>query len=272
MRLGRGFFDFVDALIITAVTQANVDPVLADPELQRTYATYDAPPPEELRRPISINALAESLGLPFETVRRRTTKLLLLGVLRTRAGGVWTPLSHLRSRAHRRVAEAAYDRTRALYDALAHLPEFSDLSHGRAWVGAPPLRAVARLSGEYLLRLAVVFREVFNDPVDAAIWLEVVRSATGAPPIPGGAWVRMSASRTLIAKRLGLPGETVRRRIANLIAQGACAQDGRGPFVPAEVLARAAFQRIADRNQIDLRRLFSGLASMGVLAPVVQTR
>jgi hypothetical protein len=44
------------------------------------YAAIDETPPDELRRPISIARLAESLGLPFETTRRHVQRLIDAGV------------------------------------------------------------------------------------------------------------------------------------------------------------------------------------------------
>lgn len=270
IRMGRGFLDFGDALILVAVTQANVESLMRDPILQRTYAAYDAPPPDELRRPISINAVAQSLGLPLETVRRRVARLSLVGVFRAGSEGVWTPTSRLGGDRHRQAAEAGYGRILALYAKLADLEELAELPVGTAWTGAPPLRAAARLSAEYLLRLVDQLTSLLGAPTDAAIWLEILRSSTadglGGVAEPASL-AREPVARQLIAKRLGLPAETVRRRLANLVAQGVCETAGHGVVVPAEVLARPAFLGLADRNLADLRRMFAGVAQLGVLAP-----
>ncbi len=45
--------------------------------------------PDELRRPVSVSALARSLGIPVETTRRHVVKLANTGyALRTESGGV----------------------------------------------------------------------------------------------------------------------------------------------------------------------------------------
>ena len=63
--------DVIDGILLTAINQANVLPIMRDPQIQRRYATLDNPPPDELRRPVSISAVASSLHVPFETARRR---------------------------------------------------------------------------------------------------------------------------------------------------------------------------------------------------------
>lgn len=57
----------------------------------RRYAAIDETPPDELRRPISIARLAESLALPFETTRRHVQRLIDTGVCVRVEGGVIVP-------------------------------------------------------------------------------------------------------------------------------------------------------------------------------------
>jgi hypothetical protein len=269
VRLGRGPFDLVDALIIVAVTQANVDPVMRDPALQRAYATYEAPPPDALRRPISVNALAHSLRMPFETMRRRVSRLVRVGVFRATADGVCTSGAAVRSPFHRMVAEAGYGRVLAVWSRLDHLADLRPRHYADAWPGAPPVRAVARISAEYLLSVVDLLTAELGDPMDAAVWLEILRSRSAAArpaatecvadPHP----LRCAA----IAKRLGLPRETVRRRVAHLASRSACTQVRGGLVVPDEILARPEFVRIARRNITALRRMLAALARLGAIGP-----
>jgi hypothetical protein len=55
------------------------------------YAAIDETPPDEVRRPISIARLAESLGLPFETTRRHVQRLIETGVCVRVEGGLIVP-------------------------------------------------------------------------------------------------------------------------------------------------------------------------------------
>src|ERR1041384_4981597 len=95
VKLGGFGRDVIDALLLAAISQANVAQITRSPELQRQYATLDAAPPDELRRPVSINAIAGSLRIPFETARRRIAALKDLGVIKVTAHGVIVPQAPL---------------------------------------------------------------------------------------------------------------------------------------------------------------------------------
>jgi DNA-binding Lrp family transcriptional regulator len=55
------------------------------------YAGIDESPPDEVRRPISIARLAESLGLPYETARQQVGRMIDAGVCRRVDGGLIVP-------------------------------------------------------------------------------------------------------------------------------------------------------------------------------------
>jgi hypothetical protein len=258
-RFARGLTDFVDILLILAVTQANVEALMRDPGLQRAYADFDNPPPDDLRRPISINALAYSLRLPFETVRRRVTKLSLFGVFRTTPDGIYVPGGFVRGERHLRVLEAGYGRLLALYGEVGALAAFRDLDDpGPAPGAAPPLRAAARVASEYVLRLVDITTAMLGDPVDAAIWLEVMRSSAGPAPAAG----RLGVRGAEVARRLGLPTETVRRRLVRLVEVDACQKHADGVTITDERLQAADVTGLAEKNLGYLRRMFAGLAQL----------
>ena len=68
--------DLMLGLIFTAIVQANVRHISDDPELGKQFGLMGSVPPDELRQPISINALSESLNIPYETTRRYVHRLL----------------------------------------------------------------------------------------------------------------------------------------------------------------------------------------------------
>lgn len=88
--------EVLTSLIFQAIVTANTQHLdgTAAPE---GYRGDGAPPPDDLRRPISVLALSNSLGLPFETVRRHVNKLLADGYCRRVKGGVIIPQQVLES-------------------------------------------------------------------------------------------------------------------------------------------------------------------------------
>lgn len=253
VRLAR-VLDVVDSLLILAVTQANVEAVMRDPQLQRAYAAYDTPPPDDLRRPISINALAYSLRLPFETVRRRVNKLALIGGLRSTPAGLYVPSTIVFSALHRQVLEAGYQRMLAFGGRVAEMTAGRSPRPTTPREGPAPLRAAARIGSAYVLRFIDVLTARLDDPVDAAIWLEVLRSGTTADqPVRPGA----------VAKSLRLPAETVRRRLVSLTERDAIQAAGAGYLITRERLADPDFTWIAERNAADVARMLSALAELG---------
>lgn len=72
-------------------------------------------------------------------------------------------------------------------------------------------------------------------------------------PVPDEARVPVSALS--IAGRLGLPRETVRRRLAQLVEAGRCLQDAKGFYVPMRVLAAGERREVALQGLAAARRL-----------------
>lgn len=268
VRLGRGPLDFLDAVILMAVSQANVEPILRDAALHRQFATYDRVPPDDLRRPISINAVAQSLGAPFETVRRRVTRLSRVRAYRITPAGVFVPGWVVQLGAHRASLEAGYRRTQALYFRLSELGALPPIPAAEPWRGADPLRAVARSGAEYLLRLIATASAELGDLTDAVIWLEVLRSTHEHLPAEAGIdRERHQPVRvTVLAKRLGMPLETVRRRAADLVARGVLQAGDGGVTLGGETASGPNLARIADDNHRDLGRMFASLGQLGIVA------
>ncbi len=82
--------DLYSGMILHVITIANIGYVDHDPYDVR-YASIEDLPPDEARRPISILAVAGSLGLPYETTRRCVNKLVKAGLCIKVKGGVVVP-------------------------------------------------------------------------------------------------------------------------------------------------------------------------------------
>ncbi|CAN7263011.1 hypothetical protein LJR225_001262 [Phenylobacterium sp. LjRoot225] len=281
--VSRGTRDFTDALILTTLVQSNSAPLAGDYELQQRYAAFDTPPPESLLRPISINAVATSLGLPFETVRRRTKRLIADGVCEAVAEGIRFREEALRSPEQRRMIDATYATVRNLYHRMKRngCLDIMELPGRRAAIRSEegaPVRIVWRAASAYTLRMMEHLLPAVPSLSRAFIILAVFRTNTDELPdgIRGGEGVavedfvpdsfRRPARASDVAAMLGLPHETVRRHLAALIENGRCVRVRDGVVVPAAVLARPNVLSAWGANFRYLNRMFAELAEMGVLA------
>ena len=283
VKLGGFGRDVIDGLLIAAISQANVAQITRSPELQRTYATLEQPPPDEMRRPVSVSAIANSLCLPFETVRRRTAGLAAQGVVQIAKRGVIVPTGAFNSPFYRMAAEANYVLVRNLYFRLRGIGLLEDLPrpNGPPFDPEhPPVRLVIRLSSDYLLRLAEPVTRHMGDVVSGLLLMDVIHANTEHLPDteggdPAGGWaaegfvpdiLRRPVRPTALSARLGIPLETVRRRLQRLVDADQCERMEDGYVVPARILARPPFIQYVLDNRSHVHRLYVGLADFGVLS------
>lgn len=283
VKLGGFGRDVIDGLLMAAIGQANVAQITRNPDLQRAFATLDQPPPDEMRRPVSVSGVANSLRIPFETARRRIANLVDAGIVQATSRGVIIPTAPLNSPVYRMGAAANYGLVRTLYFRLRGIGLLEDLPRPIMPGFDPadaPVRLVIRLSSDYVLRLAEPISLYMGDLVTGLILMDVIHANTEHLPDdeggdPDGGWAteafvpddRRRPVRTVtLAERLGIPQETVRRHLQRLLDADQCERTGDGYRVPARVLARQPFVQYMLDNQSHLHRLYSGLTDFGVLS------
>lgn len=282
LAIAQGEGDPLDTLITAAVIQANVAEIRARADLQLAFSKADSPPPDELRRPVSINAIASSLSLPFETVRRRIGALAAAGICRFVEGGVIVPAAVLTTPVFAKDAEGC-ERTRIFYEQIRELGLLGELAPPTVQLspGSPaddaPVRTVWRLIGAYMLRVAEDLARI-GRLLDVIMLFEVFRINTEHwPPQPMGQegtaaadlepdGLRRPAAIAALARRLGLPAETARRHLLRLTERGHLIRRDGGFVLPAAVLAQPRFQGAFDANVAHVHRLLSALSQFGVLA------
>jgi hypothetical protein len=104
--------DIRSGLVAQTIVIANTAHLDARLGRGRRYAALDDPPPDEVRTPISIARLAESLSAPYETMRGQVQRLIHAGVCARVDGGLIVPGSVLEQPPALRamLANAAYVR------------------------------------------------------------------------------------------------------------------------------------------------------------------
>ncbi|MEI6441089.1 MAG: hypothetical protein WCO83_12865 [Alphaproteobacteria bacterium] len=197
----------------------------------------------ESSTPVTITALARTLGMPYETVRRHALALRAAGFCRKQKGGYLVP-AHVTDRLD-------------LDDLLSEITVGTQrLLEDLAQVGAPLPAATSQTVNEMSrqsARMAIRFyvdglgdlcRSLNMDVLRATILLNIVRRNHSAFEAGLGhdmdaralaQWftdpLRQAVSTYCVAKTLRLPYETVRRHCRALQDQGAVETDAKGGLV-----------------------------------------
>lgn len=282
IHISRGDADIVDRLLIAAVIDANIGPIKQDPALQRAYGALDAAAPDEVLRPVSVNALAQSLTLPFETVRRRIGRLVERGACLMTAEGVFVPQAALASPQFKAMSLARYERLRRFYLDLKAAEALPDIAPGRgpaadggAWFASDeaPVRVVNRILAEHLLRFIEGVTRRAHDPLMGLFAMELARANTGHLPLPPAGTGRRFAEGRLrpvplatLAARLSVPHETLRRRALLAQAHGFCRRTDEGLLIQHTAFDHPEVVGLMRENAANLQRLFTRLDRIGCLA------
>lgn len=273
--LGRMGAPELDALLVAALLEANVNRLNRDPELQAAYAQLDRAPPDELRRPLSINALAASLHIPFETARRHVNKLIRQGYVTSGPGGVYVPAAVVVSPPFVAAAKARYERVFQFHAELVLVGMAEPLPFTVLPVDHPqaPVRAIGRILSDYFFRMIDIMLQRVPDPLTGLLLLDIVRAGservsplqaaaalrTGWVGEAGGGPVRVAH----LSRRRGIPYETTRRHVGWLLEHGYCRRDGVGLTLAPAYRDSPALEAVTGANLVNVRRLYrliTGLA------------
>lgn len=261
-----------DGLVLLAISQANYGHLDRDGAHAGSYGRPGQRPPAELVRPISINAVAATLGMPFETVRRRAHRLREAGLCRQDAHGLVVPWEMFERPENGFVTGAIYQRLRTLFLGLEDLGLLR-----RGAFGEPqtlPLLAAARLATEYVLRQLEALTTHLGDPELGVLLIHIIRASTEHLDDTMAEFqqlddlvedsLRRPAPVSLLAARTGAFHETTRRRAAQLVASGWAARDKQGGlFLTREMLRAQPWPQARQTNVANLNRLHAGLVGLG---------
>jgi hypothetical protein len=272
VHITRGDREPLDALIFTAALDANMSLVDRDASLHGAYGGATASAPDDLRRPVSMNAMAQSLGLPFETVRRRLLRMARAELCVIGPRGVVIPHRAVTSTAYAAEQRARFDRTRVLFRTLVDL-DAAPVGTMRAWpASGPPVRAVNWAVSAYALRACGGLIDLTGNVATSLVLLELALAnmLTLSPaalagwvrdPVRFGVPVRIAALAALVR----LPGETVRRHLHALAALGFSVRRPNGFVAAAPDTVAPTLARLVRANSEHLRRLLHRLDQLGVL-------
>lgn len=281
-RLGMTFFlnvlrivcdgrDLLDSLILMTIGQANLGHLDRDVRRQALFADYAQPLDPTLLRPISANAVSAILSQPFETVRRRTVRLRsAAGCVMTEQGLVIPPEHFVSAQTHA-VTFAINQQVRILYANLRELGVLrARLSLDRS---LPRPRAVARLAIDYILRQLEAMSAQISDPTVGILLIHVIRATTDHLDDTFTEFseiedlvddrLRRPASIALLADRAGLPRETARRHMAELLERGWIAQAPKsGYYLSRDMLRATPWPKARQDNVVNLNRMFDALSAL----------
>jgi hypothetical protein len=193
--------------------------------------------------PASITALARTLDMPYETVRRHALALCAAGFCRKQKGGYVVPAQVAD---HLNLDDLLSDITMATLGLVKDLAQVGlKPPAATAAVLSELSRQSARMAIRYFVQGAGAFCRSLNmDMLRAIILLNIVRRNHTAfedgldREVDANAlaqWfsdsMRQSVSAYFVAKTMRLPYETVRRHCRALIDQGALEADAKGGLV-----------------------------------------
>lgn len=271
-KISRRDRDLIDSLLFATIISSNVAPLTHDATLQLTYAGMSSPAPPEVRRPVSINAVAQSMRIPFETARRRVRRMAKEGILEVSERGVVAPQSILQQADFIEGIFQRHERIGGFYRELIGLGAVAPPGATSAADADPPVLVTNRLVWEYVLRMADEMIALTGDPLTSLILLKIVQlNMEGFGPAERAAWAQAPgqlgrpARTAIFATDLRLSPETARRYVLHLESLGFVHRAPRGAVAVLPDRHRATVQRMALDNLANVQRMFARLAQLGVL-------
>ncbi len=263
-------------VIVHVALSANLSHIRADDPAGAGLAVEDA-----RRRPVSLMSIAQSMGVPHETIRRQALALQRRGAL-LRVGPGWIVPAALLAPApgNRLIADDAAALV-ALIGDLARLGSASARGIDPEALQALPADLVARLWNDFTVKAVEAAGDICGSVLDFGLFMTIIRlnveHITADPPrtrhhaalhaIPAD-HERVPASLRALARAEQLPYPTIRRRVSALVARGLAEEAEGGVIIPARVLGSEALTRSnvlnvqrVEKLLADLKRLGSGAAA-----------
>jgi DNA-binding transcriptional regulator YhcF (GntR family) len=245
-------YDLSLTIALLAIKQANLAPIMSRRELDLVYA--DAFPPMDALRPISTHALAQTLSLPPETMRRHVARLIRDGYCeRVGRQGLRLTEDLVASPRFAQLEALCVSALGGLVTAIKALGYDTEGSQpGGRGRRAPP-RAfhslIARHLTDYLIRVIQdgipIHGNLLNGMIFITVINENVRHITHDPELatrfagadqPPQDEMRRPIRLRQLSLKLRLPYATLYRNVHGMIARGVCALRDGGVIVPTAAM------------------------------------
>ena len=297
LRVGNEFFlrsidgmvaaqngDLIAALIFNTLWIANVRHITHS-AANTQFRGLDDMPPDALRRPVSVQALANTLRIPYETVRRYVQTMIRKGdCIRVGKRGLIVPAA-VHSQPHRRESlRAGLPSLMRFLDDLK-LAGFDFSPYRRTLANTVPASGKTPANARALMRAGMdlimhgvdsIGRLHGNDflagMICTTIWTANLRHITCSrdnlkyggldqlPPDDARRPVKVNA----IAAALQLPYETTRRSVSKLVRAGVVVRiEGRGVIFPRAQFARPDYYEAARQSYAQIVHTVSDLHRAG---------
>ncbi len=256
--------DLQRALVFAAIIDANVGHLDDNPEASVRAAALDPTYPDELRRPIRSQRIAESLGLPRQTIRNKVNQLVDMGIVTETEAGLIIPTGSLVTEAFLLALEAYLNALAAHIATLANSGaaglEKSERLIDPIW---PVSGAAMRMATRHVLRtIGEVRAEVgFEGLLMEFVMIGVLRETARARA--AGIEPRLTGLR--LAETLGVPRETLRRQLRALSALGRLEDRSWGVVVPDTLFDSPSARTMIERIERDAGRMVRRLRNVGAI-------
>jgi len=272
--------DMVTASIFLAISRANTVEIARESHRTAAYSALEDIPPDDLRIPVSVYAVAREMSVPYETARRHVAKLCKAGLCAKTGDGLVIPREiYLRPALLKATVQNWRQALEFLADLAAVGVEASNPSPPRE--GVDVRRQILRLTTNMFLEaVEILMARIGLDLIHTLLYITVIQANvrhisedpdvaanySGLRDIPPDD-ERRPVSVYAVAREMGLPYETARRHIRQMTDAGLLARDRNGGvWAPAALHSQADWVAGAEVSWGQVKRLVEAFGQLGVTA------
>lgn len=252
--------DAIDVIIGYAILHAGVDHLDQPGGDGRRYARLDTPPPDESRRPISVSALARSLSLSRETVRRRSDHLFERAIVSRDERGLRVTTAFLTTPTYQTIVFSQMEPILGFLLKLGY-PDDPEMGDACAWLDQQAMLDRARQFSRIMLRVQLRHYETLarlGGDLHSGLLLSLILSNAEGEVGQDGA-----TSRLQLAEALALNRESTRRRLVALARSGAVVTTAAGYRPSSDLLSGARLEGALADTSLNIRQMVRLLAVHG---------